>query len=220
VRVTLDQLLGVELGVPLTDEGLVKEPVPDRRTALAEAIGARPELRAAALTAAAAEAQVDVARSGYWPTVAAVGNYYLGRRNATPFAEATDWDALLTLEFPLFDGSATSTRERTARSDVRKARLAESSALRNVVSDVEGALARIAHDDELLATAERNVKIATENLMLLEEEFARGIASNLEVLTAQNNLQESKLSLERQRLVNRLDRVDLALALGRKEIRR
>ena len=220
VRVTLDQLVGVELGVPLSDTEIPQGPVPDRKAALAEAIGARPELLAAQLTATAAEANVDVARAGYWPVVAAVGNYYLGRRNATPFTEATDWDALLTLEFPLYDGSATSTRERTAKSDVRKARLAESSALRDVVTDVEGALARIAHDDELLATAERNVKIATENLGLLEQEFANGIATNLEVLTAQNNLQESRLALERQRLVSRLDRVDLALALGRKEIRR
>jgi outer membrane protein TolC len=220
VRVTLDQLVGVELGVPLSDTELPQGPVPDRKAALTEAIGARPELRAAQLSAAAAEASVDVARAGYWPVVAAVGNWYLGRRNATAFAEATDWDALLTLEFPIYDGSATSTRERTAKSDVRKARLAESSALREVVSDVEGALARIAHDDDLLATAERNVKIATENLSLLEQEFANGIATNLEVLTAQNNLQESRLSLERQRLVSRLDRVDLALALGRKEMRR
>jgi outer membrane protein len=220
VRVALDQLIGVELGVPLSDTVGEFPPVPERREALAEAISSRPELRAAQLTAAAAEENVDVARAGYWPTVAVVGNWYLGRRNATPFAEATDWDALLTLDFPIFDGSATSTRERTAKSDVRKARLAESEALRNVVSDVESALARIAHDDELLATAERNVQIATENLALLEEEFANGIATNLEVLTAQNNLQESRLSLERQRLVSRLDRVDLVLALGRKEPRR
>ncbi len=217
VRVTLDQLIGVELGVPLADIAGDLPPVPERRAAIAEAISARPELKAAQLNAAAAEANVDVARAGYWPTIAAVGNWYLGRRNATPFAEATDWDALLTLDFPIYDGSATSTRERTAKSDVRKARLAESGALRDVVSDVESALARIAHDDELLATAERNVKIATENLALLGEEFANGIASNLEVLTAQNNLQEARLSLERQRLVSRLDRVDLALALGRKE---
>jgi outer membrane protein len=220
VRVALDQLIGVELGVPLSDPEGDIGPVPARREALAEAIGARPELRAAQLSAAAAEATVDVARAGYWPTLAAVGNYYLGRRNATPFAEATDWDALLTLEFPIFDGSATSTRERTAKSDVRKARLAESNALRNVVSDVESALARLAHDDELLATAERNVKIATENLGLLSEEFSNGIASNLEVLTAQNNLQEARLAFERQRLLSRLDRVDLYLALGRKEARR
>lgn len=220
VRVTLDQLVGVELSVPLSDIEPPKDTPPDRKAALAEAISERPELRAASLTAAAAEAQVDVARSGYWPTVSAIGNWYLGHRNASAFAEATDWDATLALEFPLFDGDATSTRERTAKSDVRKARLAESSALREVVSDVEGALARIAHDDELLATAEQNVKIATENLALLEEEFARGIATNLEVLTAQNNLQESRLALERQRLVSRLDRVDLALALGRKEIRK
>jgi outer membrane protein len=216
----LDQVLGVELGAPLVDEAKSAPPLPTRDTAIAEAIASRHELRAAQAATRAAESVVEVARAGYWPTVSLVGNWYLGSNGLSERTEDTDWDARVELEMPIFEGESTRSRERVARSDVRKARLFESNALRAVVQDVEGALARASADAELLATFERSVQLATENLGLLQEEYALGIATNLEVLTAQNVLQQAQLDFERQRLEDRLDRVELAIALGRTEIDR
>lgn len=219
-RATLAQLVGVELGVPLADDGVPAGDAPPRREAVAEALRSRAELRAARLTSEAAEATVDVIRSGYWPSVSVSGNWYLGKRNVTPFSEATDWDATLNFDFPFFEGGGTDARVRIAKSDLRKARLVESAAVGDVVADVEAALARAAAGDDLLATFERTAQIARENVDLLREEYAHGIATNLEVLTARNDLQSALRDLERQRLANRLDLVDLALAIGRTEIDR
>jgi len=219
-RTVLDQLLGVELAAPLADVGGATSPLPARADAVTEALKSRAELRSADLATRAAEAQVEVVRSGYWPTVSFVGNWYLGSSGVSATAKATDWDAQLSLDFPFFEGGATRVKERLAKSDVRKARLAQSDLLRVVVQDVESALAKASADAELLATFERNVQIATENLGLLREEYAHGIATNLEVLTAQNVLQQAQLDLERQRLDDRLDRIELSIALGRTEIER
>ena len=216
-RAVLDELVGVPLGLPLLDAAAPIDALPSRDAALAEAIRARPELKAAGLNSDVAEAQIAVVQSGYWPTASFVANRYMGRSGFSSSSKETNWDAQINLDFPFFEGGATQARERTARSDLRKARLAESGTLRSVVQDVESTLASAAAGAELLGTFERNVQIATENLALLREEYAHGIATNLEVLTAQNNLQAAQLELERQRLLNRLDRVELSLALGRTE---
>ena len=214
----LEQLVGVDVTVPLTHADAPRMPVPERPAALAEALRSRPELRAAGLATEAAEASVEVARAGYWPTLSFVGNEYLARSGFSPYQDNTDWDALLVLDWPFFDGGVTKARERIAKSQLRQSRLAESATLRSVVQDVESVLVRVATDGALLATFERNVQIATENVGLLIEEYAHGIATNLEVLTAQNVLQNSQLDAERQRLINRLDEVELSIALGRTEI--
>jgi len=219
-RTVLDQLLGVSVATPLVDRPAPPFALPSRESAVAEAVRSRFELRAADAASRAAEEQVQVVRSGYWPSVGFVGNWYLAESGLSDREKATDWDALVALDFPFFEGGATLARERTAKSDVRKARLFQSDALRAVVQDVESALARAAADEELLANFERNVQIATENLGLLREEYSHGIATNLEVLTAQNVLQQAQLDLERQRLDERLDRVELELAIGRTEIQR
>jgi len=219
-RTVLDQLLGVVVAVPLVDSAPPSSPLPAREAAITEAVRSRQELRAADAAARAAESQIEVARAGYWPTVGFVGNWYLAQSGVSAETKAIDWDATIAMDFPFFDGGATRARERTASSDLRKARLFQSDALRAIVQDVESALARASADAELLATFERNVQIATENLGLLREEYAHGIATNLEVLTAQNVLQQAQLDVERQRLVDRLDRVELDIAVGRTELQR
>jgi multidrug efflux system outer membrane protein len=217
-RTALDQLLGVDLPAPPVAAAAIAPCAPSRDAALFEAIASRPELRAAGLATAAAEAQVGVARAGYWPVVSFVGDWYIGRSGFSPTTKATDWDAQIALDFPFFEGGATQVRERAAKSDVRKARLAESELLRAVVHEVESALAAVAGDAELLASFEHSARIAEENLKLLEEEYRQGIATNLEVLTAQNVLQEAQRDVERQRLENQLDLALLLLSLGRTEI--
>jgi outer membrane protein len=220
-RTTLFQLLGVELPTPIVDRPpAAPSALPTRGAAVAEALRARPEIAAAGLSAEAAEKAIEVARAGYWPSIDFNVNWYLGSSGVSRQTKDTDWDAQVSLDLPIFEGAATATRERIAKSDARKARLAASSTLRDVVQDVESALARAAADAELLATFERNVQIATENVTLLREEYAHGVATNLEVLTAQNVLQQAQIDLERQRLETRLDRVELSIALGRREIER
>ncbi len=217
-RSVLAEVLGVELPVPLAAPAASTAPVPARNEAVAEALKARPELRSAESDAAAAEESVAVVRGAYWPTVSFIGNWYVSRQGYTAHDRATDWDAMLVVDFPFFEGGATKAKERIAKSDLRKARQAWSRLFGGVVQDVESVQAAAAADAELLATVQRNAQIARENLGLLRAEYTHGIATSLEVLTAQNVLEQAELDLERQSLEYQLDRVELAIALGRTEI--
>jgi outer membrane protein TolC len=219
-RTALDQLVGVEVRVPLVHADPPRMQVPLRGAAIAEALRQRPEIRAAGLATEAAEVAIRIARAGYLPTISFIGNEYIARAGFSEQAKATNWDVELEIDVPVFDGGVTRARERIARSQLRQSRLAESATLRAVVQDVESILARVATDAALLATFETNAALARENVGLLIEEYANGVATNLEVLTAQNVLQNAQLDVERQRLLNRLDEVELSIALGRTETAR
>ncbi len=217
-RTTLQQLVGVTVAVPLVEPASPVPPLPLRDEALAEAIRSRPELRAAGLLSEAAQEEVGIAEAGHAPTVSFVGNWYLGRSGVSDFQKATDWDAQINVDLPIFDGGAVDSRVRTAKSALRKARIAESATLRSIVLDIDALLVRGAAGEELLASFEKSARVAKENLSLLEEEYRQGIATNLEVLTAQNVLQQAQLDVENQRLTNRLDRAELLIAIGRTEL--
>src|SRR5262249_52807999 len=92
-RTVLAQLVGAEFGVPLAAPAGAAAPMPERADAIAQAVRGRPDLRVAAKAAEAAESSVDVARSGYWPTLAFVGNEYVARSGYSRSSKATDWDA-------------------------------------------------------------------------------------------------------------------------------
>ncbi|HET6201624.1 MAG TPA: TolC family protein [Planctomycetota bacterium] len=214
-RSVLGALLGVPLSAPLAEAPPPPGALPSREEAIAEALGARADLRAAYGEVAAAQARLASARGEALPSLSASANRYVHRDNFSEFGERTNWDALLTLEVPLFSGGAYLARVRRGNSEVREAELALSAARRRVVEEVESAGARAAAGGELLATYETNVRAARENLRLLEEEYRAGIATNLEVLVAETGLDAALLNLERQRLQNGLDRVELEVALGR-----
>src|SRR5262249_2194339 len=69
-------------------------------------------------------------------------------------------------------------------------------------------------DQAQLRTLEISVASADENYNLVREEYRSGLATNLEVFAAQNQLLSARLDLERQKYQVGLDRAALALAQG------
>ena len=214
-RVTLEALAGVRTDLPLDPGPDAGGPAPSREDALASALLLRPDLRAAERRAAAAGEELRVASAQRWPLLSATGNWYLQRWNHSEFSEKTHWDAGLVLDVPLFLGGEIGARERTAESRIRQAALDGSRVLRAVVEDVDGALVHFRAGHERLEALRTNVRFARENLALLQEEYRQGLATNLEVFTAQILLQDAAVNLERQEYQSRLDRIELLIAMGR-----
>ncbi|MCI0587114.1 MAG: TolC family protein [Planctomycetes bacterium] len=214
-RAVLRSLLGAPLAAPLLEEPAEAGPLPPLEEARLEALAARPDLRAALAEAEAAQARLDSVRGEFLPSVSLAANRYLHRQHFAEFPDETEWDALLAVDVPIFAGGARRARYRTAASELRQSRLLVSSTRRSVAEEVEATHARVSRDEEILRTQETRERSARENLRLLEEENRAGIATNLEVLVAQTALDNARLDLDRQRLLTRLDRVELDVAMGR-----
>lgn len=213
-RVVLESLAGVPLGLPFDAAAAPRLPVPDRAGALAGIRRLRPGLRAADSRVAAAALDLEVARGGRWPVVEASGNWYVERRNYSPSAEDERWDLGVTLDLPIFTGGDLDARERIAASRLRQAELALSRAVRAASLEVEDALVRLEAGEARLETLRANERFARENLDLLQGEYRQGLATNLEVLTAQVQVLEAGVALRRQEIRSRLDRVEALVAAG------
>jgi len=65
-----------------------------------------------------------------------------------------------------------------------------------------------------LETIETRLTYADENYRLIQEEYRAGLATNLEVIAAQNQYLSARLDLDRQRYQTKLDWVNLRVAQG------
>jgi len=219
-RVLLEGLAGTRIDLPLDPVAAAADsaPVPSREEALAQAFRLRPDLRAAERRAAAAGYDLKAASAERWPSVSATGNWYLDRWNYSEFATKTRWDLGLVADLPLFLGGAIRARERIAESRIRQESLDRSRLLRAVVEDVDVAFVHLRAGIERLESLRTNERFARENLALLQEEYRQGLATNLEVFTAQILHQDAAVALERQEVQSRLDRIELFLAVGRDDL--
>ena len=214
-RVILEALTGAPVELPLALPPEVAPAVPDRDALLADAFRNRSDLRAADRRVEAASFAVSEASARRLPTVGAEGNWVLDRWNHSRFAEETRWDLLFVLDLPLYTGGELDAGVRLASSRLRQRALDRALVRRRIVEDVDGALVTLAAGLDRLEALRANERFARENLALLQEEYRQGLATNLEVFTAQQQLQTAVVDLERQTYRSRLDRIEVDVAAGR-----
>ena len=179
-----------------------------------QARASRSDLRQQVQEVQSAQYQVSFARGEYLPTLDLGASAYLDRTNYSTYAEQTDWSALLLFTFPLYDGGRIRSNVLTATSLLRQAELARDELTRQVELEVKNAFLTLQSDLATLATLEASVQSADENCRLLLEEYRQGLASNLEVVTGQNQLLTARLNLEHQKNQVRIDWVALKLTQG------
>jgi outer membrane protein TolC len=182
---------------------------------MALAVATAPAVLTTQAQASADTAGVRAAKALYIPTVAAGAGYNWG--SSSPFVGGLrpGWIVELTTSFPLFDGflrEQTVTQAEVA-SDVATAtafdvrRLVGASAVALL-----GSLHVAEHDIEL---AGESVRLATENLRVFRLRYNAGIATILDVLTAQTSLIQAELALVSAGFRYRSTRASLEALLGR-----
>ncbi|HEV8376897.1 MAG TPA: TolC family protein, partial [Candidatus Polarisedimenticolia bacterium] len=102
----------------------------------------------------------------------------------------------------------------TAKSQLRQAELARDELVRSVDLQVKNVFLTLQSDLATLATFQASVDAAEENSRLILEEYRQGLASNLEVVTGQNQLLSALLNQEHQRNQVRIDWIVLKLTQG------
>jgi outer membrane protein len=138
----------------------------------------------------AAEHNVRIIANEAWGTLKLEGNYY-GKREG--YQEPVDWDITLMADVPFFTGGDRKAREADARSKLRQAELRRDELKREIARQVTEAWLDLQTADGVLASLEAEIRSADENHRLLQEEYRQGLATNLEVFTARNLLQESSI---------------------------
>ena len=178
-----EQLLEFYIGKPLEGE-LAEEPLENEPSEISYYLGAaagRSDVKAGEQAAILAQKNVVVAQSGLFPTARLDGNAYTER---VGFQSGIDWDVLLTIDVPLFDGAETfgnikeaAAKREGARLDFEKRRRQAELEVKNTYEELVSS--RL--EEKALADA---AEASRKSYELQNEEYRLNLVSNLEVLEA------------------------------------
>ena len=190
---TAGQLLGFLTGLERVEttepSDIVPPPTMESEETYAARVDRRPDVQTAREAWQVAKRQVLVAQGDVWPDVDVEANYYTKRVGA---AEDIDWDVLLTVDVPLFQGGKVAGQLREALSRARQAKLELGRAQRAAALDVRQAYARlqgaIAGRDALAQA----LQAAEDNYRLQVEDYRVSLVNNLDVLQALQALQNAR----------------------------
>jgi outer membrane protein TolC len=171
----------------------------DPDTALASAHEHRPELLRIERQRAAAEQSVKGAKSNYYPTLSVYGGYETGgaelvpyNNNAGGYYGASGWLAGLSSTWSIFDGRATAGKVQQALAVLNQNQLAYASEELAIDVEVRQALSSLQEAEELVDASQKTVGQAEEALRLATERFHAGAATQLDVLTSQTALTQTR----------------------------
>lgn len=150
----------------------------------------RPDVEAARYALKTAKQNIVVAQSQIWPTVSLDHTQYEKRDG---FQSAIDWDLLLKVNIPLFQGGEALSKIKSALVNKKKSDLTLSLAERESETETKRAYdsldARLEEYDALAAA----IKSSEETYNLQKEDYALSLVTNLDVLAALENLNQTRL---------------------------
>ncbi len=143
----------------------------------------RPDLKSITSKRQAAETNISLARSGYYPVLSGFANYnWASEKISSPFDQG--WSAGLVLTVPLFSGFLTVHQAAEARSNFYILKANEESLRQQILLDIRQAYLNLQAAEASISTAELASAQAKENLDLANGRYAAGVGSPIEVSDA------------------------------------
>ncbi len=172
-------------------------PLVDRAAYVDKMLAARSEIKALEAASSATSAQVDVARSGYYPRVDAVGSF---RRNDSSIAvdnAAIDNEELrgeLIMSVNLFQGRTTEATVAKTQLQVR-AQQYELAELKNgLVTELGNLFIDFEVSLDNVAVAKRSIEQAEENLRITQLKYDEGLQRESDLLDAITSLSRAQFN--------------------------
>jgi outer membrane protein, multidrug efflux system len=176
----------------------------------------RPDIRQAEQQLIAANAQIGVARSFYFPQIALTANsgYQSSALTALFTGPAGFWTFGSTLAQPIFTGGRLRSNVRLAEAQQQEAVLFYQETIQGAFRDVSDALIAYRKTQEFREQQQLLVNSAQDATRLSHMRYSGGVASYLEVLTNDTNYFSAELNLVQAQLNELLALVQLYRGLG------
>jgi outer membrane protein TolC len=212
-RAMLAYLIGsTDVDVQLDDRFIPPADVDSLDLQLSQAYQNRQDLRAAAENVKAAAENVKAAIAQYGPSISINLNAYTYRET---FPQDSWWNALATVNFPIFDEQNINQNVRAAYSRLRQAVSQAAQVQHKVNQDVRTSLANFRAGQQRLADLHDELQAATSAYNAAAHSFAVGTSTNLDVLTAQNSQITSNLQYNTENYEQKIAYLNLLRVTGR-----
>lgn len=192
----LKNTLGLDLDQPVEIKGDF-EYMPlevDVEGAVIKALKLRPEINQLDFQTGMARQAVKMARASGLPTLALGAAYNFWGNQFT--LRTKPWEdyytVSLNLTFPIFNGLSTHAQVRQSKAAVREMELNMKGLAESIKLEVRQAVLNYKQARESLASQEKNVEEASEAARIAELNYSEGLATSLDVSTAQVALSQAK----------------------------
>jgi outer membrane protein len=205
---------------PLADRLAVPPQLPPSDELVRDAQVTRQDIRAAEALIESARQSVQQAIGQWYPSVSLNLNYFLSRTTSS-FATGGVvpaegvWNGILTANLPIFTGGLIHANVRTAWSQLRQAWLNERLVRRQAAEQVQVAYENLEDSRRRITELRVEVSAAQEALRQAESNYSAGVGTNLDRLTAQDQLLSAQLSLVTEEINFKIYYLDLLRTEGR-----
>lgn len=222
-ELSLKTLLGLDLTQPVEIVGeMAYMPVEiSLEESLAQALTNRPELSQVNYQKKMAQEMVKIARAASLPTVAVSGNYNYWADHLN--FKRDNWQSFYTfnlvLNIPIFNGFSASARVAESKAMIREIEHTEKGLIDRIKFEVESAVLTLNQARESLLSQEKNIEQARESVRVAELNYSEGLATILDVDSAQVALSEARINYLQAlyEYTVSLAQLEMAVGLGWKE---
>jgi multidrug efflux system outer membrane protein len=176
----------------------------------------RPDVLEAEDQLKAANANIGAARAAFFPNITLTGSGGLTSAALSSLftAGSGTWSYAAQLTQPIFDAGKNRAGLISAKAQRDAAQAAYQKAVQTAFREVADALAQRAQIDAELSAQEAQVDADADAVRLIQAQYSRGTASELDVLTAESALYSAQEALVSARLLAATNLVALYQALG------
>ena len=172
-----------------------------------------PSVVSAVESAEAAASRVSTARSAYLPNLAFSGGWSWANSTFPP--QSRSWSLQLTGTYPLFNGFQRETSVYRAQSQADAAKSQLRAAELQLIVDLDGAYNTMEVASAAIDLAEQNVELSREDLRVSSERYRLGLATIIDLQTAQIAVSQAEVDLIRARFDYQIGLAELEALLGR-----
>jgi len=151
----------------------------------------RPDVQASYYAWKSDQEKIAVARSGFLPQVSLETDYFTHRSSAPVNSK---WEALLSVDIPIFEGTTTYGQVKEARAVARQSGLLYSRLGRIAIQDIHDAYINMQISIARKKTLGKALKSAELSYHLQTQDYKLNVVNNLDVLTAIQNLADVRRS--------------------------
>ncbi len=180
--------------------------------AIDTALRQRPDLEALEHEWQRREAVLRQARARYLPAVGVVGQYDLNSENLGHTGES--YAVFVDATWNVFDGLATTGKAREAAAEAARSQLLYNDLAARVKVEVEQAWRGVTGATRQVDVAQRNQQQAHENLAIVRDRYAGGLARSIDVLDAVATAEQVDVELLQARVNCQVRLAELDLATG------
>lgn len=195
-EIGLKMLLGIDLDQPVEFRGELTFAAveADVDASIAEALVHRPELTQLDYQTRMAAEMIKINRGASLPTVAIGGayNYWSNYLNLKKNNWEDYYQINLVLNIPIFNGFANSAKVAQSKAALKQLEYNRKGLIESVKFEVQEAILAQRQARESLLSQEKNVEQAQEAVRIAELNYAEGLATNLDVSSAQVALSQAK----------------------------